>query len=209
MNNHLNAIEVVCRICAKKRKPDQLRSLDFNENRKFQLLTFYNIDIDDEKQSNWYPQRICTGCCGTLERFADSEGACQPPRLGSLGSSKRRLTGGHDNYNCELCQISIGRVGQPSKQLKLDPPTTQLEEPSDQTITYKIPENNSWRAEPTINRCNRCFAIAIVGHHCNRKNAVENAALMLEEMGIAEEVRITEYLQLVSNDKNITPIQFT
>ena len=50
------------------------------------------------------------------------------------------------------------------------------------------------------------FAIAIVGHHCNRKNAVENAALMLEEMGIADEVRITEYLQLVSNDKNITPV---
>ena len=39
MENQMNAIEIVCRICEKKRNPGPMRSLDFNEIRKYQLYT--------------------------------------------------------------------------------------------------------------------------------------------------------------------------
>ena len=185
MDIHIKAIETICRICGSKKKSENLRPLDSNEERKNLIQTQYQINIEEEKSFCWFPQRICTGCCGSLKRSLDNECYKIPPE--KICNVSRRLTDGHDPNTCDICQIYQGQSGKATKSVKLSQSCSAiLASQTDQHEPSMFSRKELWNKQPV--RCHNCFTTAIVGHQCNRRNAIENAAQMLEDLGIADEV---------------------
>ena len=107
---HLKATGHICRVCCKKKKAENLRTI--NQDRQLWLHNVYCIDIIEEHSQSYYPTRICKGCASSYINILITPRRSNP-KLGILGigDNSRRITRTHDSEYCLVCEIFPGYRG--------------------------------------------------------------------------------------------------